>query len=140
MKRIRKLKKMKNSFFTNSNYKKLCNKLLKAYIINVIILRKKEFKISFKGKYIESFKERILDYFEYYYDLIYIKFFFHSKYYDSYNKKMLYPSKPVHLKHLDNIDEVLLENILNNIDLTIRTELLGTLHTEYIISFKEFKK
>ena len=65
MKRIRKLKKMKNSFFTNSNYKKLCNKLLKAYIINVIILRKKEFKISFKGKYIESFKERILDYFEY---------------------------------------------------------------------------
>ena len=137
MKRIKELKKMRDSFFTNRDYKQLCNKVLKAYIINVIILRKKEFKICFKGKYIKPLKERILDYFKYYDDLIYIKFFFHSKYYDRFKKKSLYPNKPVHLKHLNNINELLLENILNSIDLTIKSEILGAINTEYIIAFKE---
>lgn len=82
MKKIIKLYNLRKSS-KNSNYKKICNKVILSYIINVSLLRKKEFKIKFKGKYSKPLKTRITEYLECY---------FHSKYYTKNTKRLLYPT------------------------------------------------
>lgn len=139
MKKIIKLYNLRKSS-KNSNYKKIYNKVILSYIINVSLLRKKEFKIKFKGKYSKPLKIRITEYLEYYSNLIDIKFFFHSKYYTKESKKLLYPTKPIFLKMLGNTNELVLEYILNKIDMEIKNETLSLNDTEYIISKKIVKK
>lgn len=139
MKKIMKLCNLRKSL-KNPNHKKTCNKIIISYIINVSLLRKNEFKIKFKGKYSRSLKNRITEYLEYYSNLIYIKFFFHSEYFTKDAKKDIYPIKPIFFKILGNTNELVLEYILNKIDMEIKNKTLSLNDTEYIISKKLLKK
>lgn len=135
MKKIMKLCNLRKSL-KNPNHKKTCNKIIISYIINVSLLRKNEFKIKFKGKYSRSLKNRITEYLEYYSNLIYIKFFFHSEYFTKDAKKDIYPIKPIFFKILGNTNELVLEHFLNKIGMEVKSEFLGLTDTEYIISNK----
>ena len=135
MKKIMKLYNLRK-WLKNPECKKICNKVILSYIINVLLLRKNEFKIKFKGKYSKSLKIRITEYLEYYFNLIDIKFFFHSKYYTKETKKLLYPSKPIYFKMLGNTNELVLEYFLNKVDMESKAEIINLNDTEYIISNK----
>ena len=125
----------------NKEYKKLCLKCYRAYVLKCLILRKRIFKITFKGKYIHKPLERLLDWCYYVGDmverfiLVYIKkpkeeelnsvtsYLFHNK-----------VTKPIHVKVSYCPNEFMLEKILNENGLKITKEHLTSLITEYEVT------
>lgn len=116
----------------NSNYYLLCNKILKKYIINCLILRRKQFTLKFKGKYDSNFLKRFKENVKYYFDILYYRIHKVSMK----NSKYYHPFRPIHLKLLGNVDEQLLEYILDKTDLVIKKELLYLNDTKYVIGIK----
>lgn len=138
MENIKKLYKLRKTLKIK-DYKEMCDKIIIGYFFNIIILRKKGFKINFKSKHTKPLKLRIDEDFEYFCQYIYIKFFFRSKYYTSETKKYFYPIKPMHFKMLAHINEAMLENFLNKIDMEIKNENLNygsSSYTSYSVSRK----
>lgn len=67
-------KQLNNSrkyFSNNVEHKKLCSKCYYTYIVECIIKGQDNFKISFEGKYIESFPKRLSDWCNYLLDSLY---------------------------------------------------------------------
>jgi len=113
-------------------YYYLCNIILKKYVLNCLVLRRKKFSLSFKGKYNSKFTKRIKENISYYIENFFYKMFnkvpMKGKYY--------FPLPPIHLKLCGNTNEDLLEYILNNLGLEIKKEFLYMCDTKYVISIK----
>lgn len=133
------LRVSRKSFGNNLERKRLCSKCYRTYVLECIIKGKKDFKVTFGGKYIQSFSERISDWFGYIGDNIYRFFLIHftpkdDKTFKKYGLIHFGVSKPIHPKIAETPDEMCLYNFLENNGFKITEEHLYSESTVYDVS------
>lgn len=121
------LRVSRNMYGNNLEYQKLCLKCYHAYLIECIIKGKDNFNISFRSKYIQSFSERMSDYYRYIIDYIYRLFLIYFTPKDDTTSKKyelihVGVSKPHHLKNLYKPNEIFLSSFLEKNGLHITNE------------------
>ncbi len=114
----------RKNYSSNPEHKKICSKCYRAYVKECVIKGKENFKISFGGKYIQSFPERICDWYEYVYieiiNIIYRLLRIEETYLEG-------NFKPVHVKVAEQPDEKVLYDFLEKNGFKITEEhLYGT--------------
>lgn len=132
----KKLRNSRNTFSSNENHRKLCSKCYRTYVVECIIKRKDEFKISFNGRYIQDFHKRIFDWYNYLLDVIYRFLLIHfapknDKSFKNYELIHYGVSKPIHLKVANVPDELVLEVFLKENGFEITDEHLYSNYTVY---------
>ncbi len=100
--------------------KKMFSKCYHVFIIECIIKGKKDFKVVFNSKHIESCSKRIKDWFKFMCYSIFI--FFLINFTSNKEKNFISISKPVHIKALENINEIILYEFLEENGLKIIDE------------------
>lgn len=133
------LRVSRKKFSNNLEHKKLCLKCYRTYVIECVIKGKENFKISFGGKYIESFSERASDWYRYIWDSTYRFFLIHftpndDKTFQKYELIHVGVSKPIHLKIAETPNETILYNFLEKNGFKIIDEHLYSESTVYDVT------
>ena len=138
---VKKIKTAKNFLVFRGKCKDSTSLALKCffpYIFYCIILRKDTFILKYNGKYIKSFKERLTDWLEYFWDNIckvFLKIFKPKS--KTLRNYMLLQGKiytPCHVKVTNGPNEALLSYYLKQNNFKIIDEKLGTVTTIYTVS------
>ena len=133
------MRNSRKSFSNNLEDRKLCSKCYHTYVIECIFKGKEDFEISFGGKYIQSFSERILDYYRYIIDSIYRFFLIHFTPDDDetlrkYELIHFGVSKPIHCKIAKIPSEACLYAFLEENGFKITNEHLYSESTVYDVA------
>lgn len=136
MKAIEQFKSNRN-FIKNPEGKEINQKCMISYILNRILLGKKQWDITFKGKAIYSKTQMAVKWLEYYKRLVlsYIEYFINKVL----GKKNCTwsPTKPINvISCSNNPNENLLEYILGTVGLTIADEHFYANKTVYTVKLK----
>ncbi len=123
------MRNSRKSFSNNLEHRKLCSKCYRTYVIECIIKGKENFKISFGGKYIQSFPKRIYDYYRYIVNSIYRFFLIHFTPNDDKTLRkfgLIYfgVPKPIHFKIAEVPNEIVLYSFLEKNGFKITDEHL----------------
>lgn len=123
----------------NIEYKKLCSKFYRTYLVECIIKGKDEFKITFNGNYIQSFSERISDWYHYVLNTIYKFYLVHftpndDRTLQKYSLIHYRVSRPIHLKVSNTPNEFILEGFLKENGFKIIDEHLYSISTVYVVA------
>ena len=126
----------RKNYSNNLEHRKLCSKCYRTYVIECIIKGKSDFKVSFEGKYIQSFSERISDWFEYIGNIIYRFLLIHftpkdDKTLKKYELIHLGVSKPIHPRIAETPNEWCLYDFLEKNGFKIKEEHLYSESTVY---------
>ncbi len=133
------MRKLRKVYSNNPKDKRLCSKCYYTYIIECIIKGKENFKISFGGKYVTSFPNRIYNYYRYILESIYRFFLMHFAPNND-NTPLKYRlihygvSKPVHCKIAEMPNEVMLYGFLKVNGFKITGEHLYSDSTVYDVA------
>ena len=114
------LRVSRKKFSNNREYKKLCSKCYRTYVIECVIKGKENFQISFGSKYIKSFSKRAYDWYIFFLDCIYFG--------------PIYASKPKHLKIAEIPNERVLYYFLEKNGFKIIGEHLYSYSTVYDVT------
>lgn len=133
------LRVSRKNFSNNLEYQKLCSKCYHSYVVECIIKGKKNFKVSFRVKYIRSFSERIHDWYRYIQDSIYRFFLIHftpkdDTTFKKYNLIHFGVSKPSHLKIVETPNEWFLYDFLEKNEFKIIEKHLYSESTVYDVT------
>ena len=133
------MRKSRKSFSNNLEDKKLCSKCYHTYVIECIIKGKESFKISFKGKYIKSFSERMYDYYIYIVDSLYRFFLMNftpddDKTLRKYELIHIGVPKPLHLRIAEVPDETVIYGFLENNGFLVTNEYIDSGLTVYDVT------
>lgn len=129
----------RKSFSNDLEERKLCSKCYRAYVIECIIKGKENFKVSFGGKYIQSFSERLSDWCRYIGNSIYRFYLIHFTPNDdiTFKKWELIHcgvSKPVHFKIAKTPNEKVLYNFFEKNGFKITEEHFYSEATVYDVA------
>lgn len=135
-------KRLRNSrkiFSNNMEHKKLCSKCYRTYVVECIVKGKDEFKVVFGSKYIQSFPERVSDWYHYVLNSIYRLYLVHvtpndDKTLQKYELIHYGVSKPIHLKIANTPNEFILESFLKENGFKIIDEHLYSEFTIYDVA------
>ncbi len=135
----KKLRISRKSFSNNTEYKKICSKCYRTYVVECIIQGKNEFSISFNGKYINSFPERAFDWYNYVLNSIYRFFLVHftpnnDKTFKRYELIHFGVYKPIHHKITNIPNEIILEGFLKENGFKIVDQHLNSVSTVYDVA------
>lgn len=130
------LRVSRESFSDNLEDWKLCSKCYYTYVMECIIKGKEEFKVSFGGRYIQSFSKRLSDWCRYIKDSMYRFFLIHvtpndDKTFGKYELIHCGVSKPVHFKIAKTPNEKVLYDFLEKNGFKITNEHLYSESTVY---------
>ena len=135
----KKLRNSRNNFSNKIEYKKICSKFYRTYLVECIIKGKDEFKITFNGNYIQSFSERISDWYHYVLNNIYKFYLVHftpndDRTLQKYSLIHYRVSRPIHLKVANTPNEFILEGFLKENGFKIIDEHLYSISTVYVVA------
>ena len=107
----------RRGFSTHLEHKKLYSKCYRAYVMQCIIKRKETFRVTVRGKYVQSFSKRMYDWYRYILDKIYRFFLIHftpnnDKTLAKYKLIHYKVSKPIHYRIVEKTSEIVLSSFL----------------------------
>ena len=129
----------RKKFSRNVEHRKIFFKCYWAYVIQCIFQGNDVFRITFNGKYIESFPIRIMRWFNYFLDKIYRFYLIHftpkdDKTAKKYELIHFGVSVPIDVKVTDAPDEYVLHTYLNSLGFKVVQEYLYSVSTVYDIA------
>lgn len=135
----KKLRNSRNSFSNNIVHKKLCSKCYHTYVLECIIKGKNAFKITFKGTYVQSFEQRVVEWYNYVRDSVYRIYLVNvtpndDKTFQKWSLIHCGVSKPVHFKIASKPNEFILESFLKENGFKITNEHVYSEATVYDVT------
>ena len=135
----KKIRNSRKNFSNDIEYKKMCSKCYRTYIVECIIKGKDEFKVVFGGKYIQSFPKRVSDWYYYILNSIYRFYLVHvtpndDKTFQKYELIHYGVHKPFHVKIANTPNELILESFLKKNGFKIVEEHFYNTYTVYDVA------